>query len=334
MRTHRRLFLGLCGLLGCLQAATAAVDVREDAEPELTLEPVTENAPTLTLTPAAPEWTPLVLPTVEASETPLPPPTSLNVPPSVLTTVAAPDTLFALPARAAVDDGLTDWEYTAAWSLQPRDTGQIWHLLGRGTREVLHWTAWIDLRAAAVPAALSFETQLSGDGSAAIEVSVDDVNWQLLAVVPVARESTMMTFDLSAFRGRLLQFRFSWQPADASTSVDWWLDHIQVAEVPPTLPIVAVAVPTETADNPEPTPDQVTNGATTEPERPFVAALPCRLDVDTDGVITEADFALIAGEVFDRADIQIEAYDLNGNRQIDIGDLQMMAQYGSTRCPE
>lgn len=336
MRTRRLLFMGLCGIIACLQAATAAVDVGEAVEPELTLEAlesVTVSPPTLAMTPAAPEWTPIVLPTVEAHETPLPPPTSAGVPPLDLTTAAAPDTVLTLPARAAVDDGLMDWEYTTAWSLQPRDTGRIWHLMGTSTREVLHWIAWIDLRAAAA-AALSFETQLSGAGSAVIEVSVDNINWQVLAVVPVAPEWTSLTFDLSAFRGSLLQFRFVWQPGDVFASVDWWLDHIQVAEVSPPPPDTPIAVPTEAVGNPEPTPDPPMNEPVTEPERPQVAALPCRLDVDGDEVITEADLALIADHIFDRTEIQVAAYDLNGNRQIDIGDLQMMAQYWSTRCPE
>jgi hypothetical protein len=330
MRMHRLLFMCLCVLLVCLQVATAAVDVREDVEPELTLEPAAEFSATQPI----PEWTPIALPTVEANETPLPPPTSLNVPPLDLTTTVPPDTVLTLPARAAVDDDFADWEYTTAWSLQPRDIGGAWHLLGTSTREVLHWTAWIDLRAVTAPPALSFETQLSGEGSAVIEVSVDAVNWQPLAVVPVVTEWSVLTFDLSAFRGSILQLRFAWQPGDASASVDWWLDHIQVAEVPPTPPDVPVAVPTETVGNTEPTPDPIMNEPIIEPDRPQVAALPCRLDVDTDGVITEADFSLIAGEVFDRAEIQVEAYDLNGNRQIDIGDMQMMAQYWSTRCPE
>jgi hypothetical protein len=242
--------------------------------------------------------------------------------------------VVTLPARAAVGDDHVDWEYTVAWSLQPRSTGLAWHLLGTRTPEVLHWTAWIDLRAAADPVALSFATQFSGEGSAAIEVSVDDVNWQLLAVVPVIPEWSVLAFDLSAFRGSLLQLRFVWQPGDASASVNWWLDRIQVAEVPPTPPDVPAAVPTETVGNTEPTPHPVMNEPITEPDRPLVAALPCRLDVDTDGEITEADFALIADEVFDRAEIQVEAYDLNGDRRIDIGDMQMMAQYWSTRCPE
>lgn len=330
MRTHRLFFLGLCVLFVCLQAATAAVDVREDVEPELTLEPAAE----FSATQPTPEWTPIALPTVEANETPLPPPTSLSVPPSGLTTTVSPYIVLTLPARAAVDDDFVNWEHTTAWSLQPRDMGRAWHLLGTGTREVLHWTAWIDLRAVTAPAALSFETQLSGEGSAVIEVSVDAVNWQPLAVVPVVTEWTSITFDLSAFRGSLLQLRFAWQPGDASAAVDWRLDHIQVAEVPPTLPIVPAAIPTEAVGNTEPTPDPVMNEPIIEPDRTLAAALPCRLDVDTDGVITEADFALIAGEVFDRAETQLEAYDLNGNRQIDIGDMQMMTQYWSTRCPE
>jgi hypothetical protein len=327
----------LCVLIVCLQIATAAVDVREDTEPELTLEAlesVTESSPTLALSSTTPAWTPIVLPPVEAFPTPSAPPNNQTDPPLDLTTAVPPDTVLALPAWSVVDDGLMNWEYTTAWSLQPRDTGWVWQLLGTSTREVLHWRSWIDLRAAADPVALSLETQLSGEGSAAIEASVDDVNWQLLAVVPVIPEWTVMTVDLSAFRGSLLQLRFVWQPGDAAASVDWWLDDIQVAEVPPTLPIAPVSISTEAVGTTEPTPDQVMNEQITEPDVPLVAALPCRLEVDRDGVITEADFAVIADQVFNRAEIPLEAYDLNGNRQIDIGDMQMMTQYWSARCPE
>ena len=336
MRAHRLLFLCMCMLIVWLQVDAAALDVRDVIEPESTpeaLAPVAEFSPTLATSSDTPAWTSTPWPTVEASQTPSAPPTNQTFPTLAVTAALLPDMVLTPPALAAVGDGGLNWEYTPAWSPQPRDTGWAWQLLSSSTREVLLWSPWIDLRADIAPVALSFETQLSGVGSAVIEVSIDGGNWLMLAVVPVVPEWTAMTFDLSAFRGNLLQLRFLWQSGDTAASVDWWLDHIQVAEVPPTLSIVPVTLSTDEVGNPEQTPDQVMNDPITVTELPHVAALPCRLDADGDGVITEVDFSRIADQVFDRGNINIEAFDLNGNRQIDIGDLQMMAQYRSTLCP-
>ncbi|MBK9745789.1 MAG: dockerin type I repeat-containing protein [Chloroflexi bacterium] len=274
----------------------------------------------VTATPEAPLPT---VPILEAS--PVPAATSQIFPTLDLTAAVSADlSLVGLLARGDIGDGRTTWEHTAAWSPQPSDAGVAWQLSGSGTEQILHWLSWIDLRTASASVMMSFETQFSGTGTAQIELSPDGVNWLMLAVVPVSPTWTTLTVDLSAFRGSVIQLRFAWYSVEATDTVDWWLRAIHVDEIASPLLDAAGIPPASAVENLE-----LTNVETVSP--PMVV-FPCQLDVDADGVITEADFTLIADLAFSGRELQSADFDLNGNQQIDIGDLQLMAQYRLSLC--
>lgn len=319
------LFSCLGVLILWLQVGTVVLDASADLEPELTAEPL--EPPMLAVTSevvaTTPEWTLTPLQTLEAS--PVPSATSQILPTLDLTAAVSADLwLVGLPAWADISAGRTTWEHSAAWSPQPSDAGGAWRLSGSGTEQVLQWLPWIDLRTNTNPVSLSFETQLIGTGTAQIEASADGVNWRMLTIVPASSTWTTLTVDLSAFRGSVIQFRFAWYSADVADAVDWWLRAIHVAEtVPPLIDVAGVAL-ASAVENPEVT--------TIEPVSPPMVVFPCQLDVDADGVITEADFALIAEQTFSDSGLPSADFDLNGNQQIDIGDLQLMAQYRLSPC--
>ncbi|MCC6803796.1 MAG: hypothetical protein IT319_13005 [Anaerolineae bacterium] len=58
----------------------------------------------------------------------------------------------------------------------------------------------------------------------------------------------------------------------------------------------------------------------------------CELDIDGDGVVTETDLVQIGREAFDTAAGEPSVYDLDGNQQVDIGDLQIMTGYLFETC--
>jgi hypothetical protein len=76
-----------------------------------------------------------------------------------------------------------------------------------GGIQSLDWP--IDLRGASA-ATLLFESRLSGGGSGAeVQVSLDGVTWQTVAVVPSSDDWTLLAVDLGAFAGQVVRLRFA-----------------------------------------------------------------------------------------------------------------------------
>lgn len=67
-------------------------------------------------------------------------------------------------------------------------------------------------------------------------------------------------------------------------------------------------------------------------EQATPVAIVCALDMDGDGVVTETDLAQIGREALNTVTDEPSVYDLDGNHQVDIGDLQIMADYLFETC--
>lgn len=110
-----------------------------------------------------------------------------------------------------------------------------------------------------------------------------------------------------------------------------------------TLPLAPTETPTENVlitEEALPSPGFIPTDAPLfeTPTAPYQArdefTLPCALDFDHDGLITDIDLAMIARTLLnsDATDF-LTKYDLNGNSQVDIGDLQKMSLLLGSTCP-
>lgn len=338
MRISALFFLCLCtlGVWGWLDscAFSAQEMLASDATISVDSEPTTESTaveitvPTvITDEPVLGSVTiePMALPTLTASPQPI---ISITPTPEFTETpsIAASPVLLTLPIVAKLDDGALNWIPSSGWVLQSHSDGLVWRMQGN-SNEVLLWSAWIDLRASTSFIVLSFQTLLSGTGRAVIEFSADGLNWLPAAAVSASPGWTTMTVDMNAFRGSLVQTRFVWQPLEAAAEGEWWIDQIAVTELLPTSS-TATSFP-DSGLNPDYTP---TDYPISDLTPTLSAALPCVLDVDRDGTITEQDLAVIADLAFSSNADTGTNFDWNGNQKIDIGDLQKMAQYRSASC--
>lgn len=239
--------------------------------------------------------------------------------------------------------------------------------------ELLQWQTPIDLRGITGAVTLSFQSWYFGDGFASVLLSTDGLNWQQLSAVPESDNWTSINVDLSDYVGGIILIAFVWQDTNVQTLDHWTVDDISVTEsilpvTAPELPILPGATapgstPVETAapelspmpsdtptiilsltgsatsgfdPSPQATEDRTnsTDGTPSlEPEP--TASVACDIDVNGDGTITESDLAAIA-EALLGSDVSdsTSRYDRNGNRLIDIGDIQMLTSYLYTTCPQ
>ena len=90
----------------------------------------------------------------------------------------------------------------------------------------------MSLRSAA-SAAIRFASQLlSAHAVGAVQVSVDGVTWQTVAVVTPAETWSHIVIDLNVFTGRVIQIRFvleSSMPEHSDAAERWLLERIQIS---------------------------------------------------------------------------------------------------------
>lgn len=281
-------------------------------------------------------------------------------------------TPLSLPTLATLDDGARDWLASPGWSLQPHENGLAWVISGASSG-TLYWQTPISLRGVAAPVMLMFQSRFSGSGVAFVQASTDGQNWQPISTVPASESWTTVSVDLSRYAGGIIYIGFAWQGTDALSqwAVDSLLvaaveptdaEPSQVrteSVIEPSITSTPITIPTATKTEPatvEPsitaplaenltgtpfiTPTEPVSATSTESaqvtatEQAASIAVACELDVDADGIVTDSDLAQIGREALDAATNETSIYDLDGNHQVDIGDLQMMAGYLFETCSD
>ncbi|HLA44048.1 MAG TPA: hypothetical protein VJZ27_11465, partial [Aggregatilineales bacterium] len=177
---------------------------------------------------------------------------------------------LAPPIVENLDDGAANWVTSGNWLLTPEAdvdaAGSGWQAAVGVEPALLTFRPALDLRSVPNPL-LSFQSRLTAAySSASVEVSLDGVNWQPVAMLSPSADWQTVQVDLNAYRGQMIALRFTWlsrlpQPDDPGVD-SWQLDSITIEDAPP-----PTAVSTE--ETPEPTatevPTEPTEAPTAEP---------------------------------------------------------------------
>jgi hypothetical protein len=203
----------------------------------------------------------------------------------------APAAPLAPPIIENLDDGAANWSASGNWILTDNadadGVGSGWQASVGVEPAILSLRPALDLRSVSNPL-LSFESRLiAAYSSASVEVSLDGVTWQPVAMLSPSADWQPLDVDLHAYRGQMVSLRFVWlsrlpQPDDPGVDM-WLLDEVVIENaltvVPPTDEIpTATLMPTET-DVP-PVVDTPTPEPSIEATQPAPAAEGVPLDAD------------------------------------------------------
>ncbi|HLA42922.1 MAG TPA: hypothetical protein VJZ27_05775, partial [Aggregatilineales bacterium] len=189
------------------------------------------------------------------------------------------------PVTESLDNGAGNWSASTGWILTGEadadGAGSGWQASAGVEPAALTFAPMLDLRSVSNPM-LGFQTQLISTYSAAnVEVSLDGINWQVVAVLSATDGWQNIEVDLHAYRGQLIALRFMWhsrlpEPGDPGVDI-WWLDEVVIENTqPPTVAPTATAVPTD-VPTAEPTavptahPTETPTTVPTEPSDPAPA---------------------------------------------------------------
>jgi hypothetical protein len=225
--------------------------------------------------------TPTSTPTVVPTATPTAEPVTVTPEPSATETITPAPTQAATDVPTATSTPEESATPTAIVPLtlpviQTTGDAAMWAVNGDSTTGTLTLKTPVSLVSAINPA-LTFQsvfvaqTPVTQTGVAQVAVSIDGVNWQPVMAVNPSTTPTLITVDLTAYRGQNVWLRFEW---NALAGVSWQVDNVTIAES------VATAVPTPT-DTPTLPPTEIpTEVLTATPtEIPVETAAPVPTDV-------------------------------------------------------
>ncbi len=239
---------------GADETPSARVTVMPNDIAAPTSEPTDEPAATVTPEPTLPAETPTPEPTVEITPEPTLPPETPTAEPAEAPTVdptptPSPTLLpFTLPVFQTMDDGAPLWSASSGWQLSAEAAyaGLGWQATASGQVETLTLNVPLNLSGASNPT-LTFQSRLASAMLPEVRISLDGVNWQMVATVAPSLNWSLTTVDFSAYARQTVFIQLVWA-SPTSAGDTWQVDEVIIANaasLPPTEPTA-----TETPDAP------------------------------------------------------------------------------------
>ena len=181
--------------------------------------------------------------------------------------ITQPDTL---PLSMDAEMGVSNWHLNGPWavdtSVTAASTGASWRLSATSETSSLTWNTPIALNNTRQPR-LSFWSWLADQrASAGVQIRIDGGRWRMLGVITPTAMWQPFDIDLSDFRGDIVWVRFVWLPQNSDTSVNWYLDDIQLLDNTDTTPITVTPTPEPSSTSETEETTDVTATVTEEPD--------------------------------------------------------------------